>query len=126
MPYKPKRPCSHPRCSALIEVNTGGYCDEHKRKQQQEYDKDRGSAAKRGYGSRWQKARESFLAHHPLCVVCAGEGMTTLATVVDHIIPHKGDLHLFWDTSNWQQLCEYHHNQKTATEDGAFGNTSRR
>ena len=125
MPYKPKRPCNHPGCAALIEVNVGGYCDEHKRKQQQEYDAYRGSATSRGYGSRWQKARKAFLAHHPLCVVCAAEEHTAMATVVDHIIPHKGDPHLFWDQSNWQSLCEYHHNSKTATEDGAFGNTSR-
>ena len=37
--------------------------------------------------------------------------------MVDHIIPHKGDKQLFWDESNWQPMCETHHNIKTATED---------
>ena len=31
------------------------------------------------------------------------------ATVVDHIIPHKGDSDLFWDESNWQSLCKRCH-----------------
>lgn len=45
------------------------------------------------------------------------EGHITMATVVDHIIPHRGDQKLFWDRSNWQPLCEHHHNVKTMTED---------
>jgi len=28
-----------------------------------------------------------------------------MATVADHIVPHKGDLKLFWDERNWQGLC---------------------
>ena len=41
------------------------------------------------------------------------ENKLTPATVVDHIIPHRGDRKLFWDESNWQSLCERHHNEKT-------------
>jgi 5-methylcytosine-specific restriction protein A len=26
--------------------------------------------------------------------------------VVDHIVPHRGDKKLFWDSSNWQALCD--------------------
>jgi hypothetical protein len=48
-----------------------------------------------------------------------------IANVVDHIIPHRGDMELFWDESNWQSMCEPCHNRKTASEDGAFGNPSR-
>ena len=48
---------------------------------------------------------------------CYEEGHITMATVVDHIIPHRGDQKLFWDRSNWQPLCEHHHNVKTMTED---------
>ena len=44
------------------------------------------------------------------------------ATVVDHIIPHKGDMDIFWDEDNWQPLCKRCHDQKTATENGGFGN----
>jgi len=47
--------------------------------------------------------------------------MVTNATVVDHIIPHKGDYKLMYDQNNLQSLCKYHHDVKTATEDGGFG-----
>lgn len=44
-----------------------------------------------------------------------------MAEVVDHIVPHKGDLSLFWSRSNWQSLCKRCHDIKTAMEDGGFG-----
>lgn len=31
------------------------------------------------------------------------------ATVVDHVIPHRGNPDLFWDENNCQSLCQYHH-----------------
>lgn len=85
-----------------------------------EYEARRGTAASRGYGSRWQKARLGFLRKHPLCAHCQAEGRVTAATVVDHIVPHKGDPVAFWDRTNWGPLCAPHHNLKTATEDSAF------
>jgi 5-methylcytosine-specific restriction protein A len=36
--------------------------------------------------------------------------------VVDHIIPHRGNRELFWDTENWQALCTPCHNRKTKQE----------
>ena len=118
MPSKPLRPCGQPGCP---ELTRDGYCDAHKRQTQRDYDRQRGTAAQRGYGGRWRKARLTFLKRHPLCVDCQKEDRITPATVVDHIIPHKGDRQLFWDSGNWQALCAYHHNLKTATEDGGFG-----
>lgn len=81
----------------------------------------RPSSAVRGYGARWQRAREQYLRLCPLCVKCMLEGKITPAKVVDHIVPHKGDMVLFWDVNNWQPLCVQHHNSKTAKEDGGFG-----
>jgi 5-methylcytosine-specific restriction protein A len=49
----------------------------------------------------------------------------TEATDVDHIKPHKGDMTLFWDRTNWQSLCGPCHSAKTAAEDGGFGNARR-
>lgn len=72
-------------------------------------------------GSRWQKARRAFLAGHPLCVACKAAGRVVVASVVDHVIPHRGDAALFWDVHNWQALCASCHARKTATEDGGFG-----
>ncbi|MFK3973764.1 HNH endonuclease [Pseudomonas sp. NPDC087358] len=82
----------------------------------------RGTSSERGYGYRWQKAREGFLRKHPLCVHCEQRGRVTAATDVDHITPHRGDKDLFWDRQNWQGLCHPCHSVKTATEDGGFGN----
>jgi 5-methylcytosine-specific restriction protein A len=74
------------------------------------------SAAKRGYDRQWRKARETFLKGNPLCVQCLAEGDTTLASVVDHVVPHRGIHDLMWDPSNWQPLCTRCHNRKTGRE----------
>lgn len=74
------------------------------------------TAHKRGYGHRWRKARASYLAKHPLCVHCQQAGKVTVATDLDHIIPHRGDMVLFWDSNNWQPLCKPCHSRKTQSE----------
>lgn len=77
------------------------------------------TTAERGYGGRWQRAREEFLLEHPLCVKCQEESppRTTPATVVDHRIPHQGDQSLFWDRKNWQPLCAHHHSSDKQREE---------
>ena len=112
MPYRSNVPCKHPNCPKLIPYGQL-YCEEHKKL----HTKDRAFASERGYGARWQKARKKFLETNPFCVKCFDEGILTKATVVDHIKPHRGDPDLFWNVSNWQPLCEHHHNVKTMTED---------
>lgn len=109
--------CNHPGCSELV---TSGYCDRHK-KEKRNYDKQRGTASQRGYDSRWRRERLAFLKQNPLCVHCEQEGTVKAAKEVDHIVPHKGDMVLFWDKNNWQSLCKRHHSVKTAKEDGGFG-----
>ena len=83
-------------------------------------DRRRPSAARRGYGPRWRRARAAYLARHPLCVPCAAAGRLVQATVVDHIVPHSGDPVLFWDEANWAALCKACHDAKTARE-GRWG-----
>jgi len=83
----------------------------------------RGTAHERGYTYTWRKARKRYLAANPLCRECEAEGRVTPATEVDHIIPHNGDMDLFWDEDNWQGLCKPHHSSKTAKEDGGWGRT---
>ena len=78
-------------------------------------DRVRGGADARGYNSKWRKARVAFLQKHPLCAECQREGKLTPATVVDHIIPHRGDQRLFWDEKNWQPLCKDCHDKKTGS-----------
>ena len=58
------------------------------------------------YGRRWREARQAFLASHPLCVFCDQLGRVTAASVVDHIERHNGNETRFWDTTNWQPLCQ--------------------
>ena len=113
MPRRGPVPCSHPGCARVIEYGTK-YCEEHAALHKCE---DRGSAAARGYDRRWQKARKLYLNAHPLCVHCLKEGRYTKATVVDHIVPHRGDKKLFWDEDNWQALCKSCHDKKTGCED---------
>ena len=79
--------------------------------------KDKRTSHERGYGMAWQRARRGFLLSHPLCVMCTAEGKTTIAEVVDHIQPHRGDQSLFWDQSNWQSLCKAHHDSDKARQE---------
>ena len=112
MPYRSNVSCKHPGCAKLI-PHGQMYCEEH----QSLHRNDRASACERGYGAKWQRERKKFLDTRPVCVKCYEEGTLTKATVVDHIIPHRGDQKLFWDCGNWQPLCEHCHNVKTMTED---------
>lgn len=78
---------------------------------------DKQTSSQRGYGYKWQKARERYLQQHPLCVYCEREGRVTAASVVDHIEPHRGDMKLFWSPSNWQSLCATHHSRDKQREE---------
>ena len=83
--------------------------------------RERLSPAARGYGHRWRVVSKRFLDENPLCAECSTEERPVAAEVVDHVIPHKGDMALFWDPDNWRGLCARCHNRKTAREDGGFG-----
>lgn len=55
--------------------------------------------------------RHYQLVNNPLCIMCDQVGVTTAATVVDHVNPHKGDPSKFYDADNLQSLCECCHNK---------------
>ena len=112
MPTAPKRPCRHPGCPGFCEPGQI-YCPKHNKTESR--DSMRGTAYERGYNSRWRRARDHFLKAHPLCAECKRAGKTTPATVVDHVIPHRGDPVLFWDRDNWQALCKACHDKKTGS-----------
>jgi 5-methylcytosine-specific restriction endonuclease McrA len=78
------------------------------------------TSAQRGYDARWSQARIRYLSDHPLCAYCARDGALVPASVVDHIIPHRGDKVLFWDESNWQSLCKPCHDSAKAMEERAM------
>lgn len=114
MPMKPRRPCRYPGCPNLCDK--GVYCEEHaEHNPSRIYDRKRGNATERGYNGEWRVERKRFLSAHPLCVECLKKNRLTAATVVDHIIPHRGDMELFWDRNNWQSLCKAHHDKKTGS-----------
>lgn len=113
MPPRPPRPCL--RCGKAT-TNANRYCDAHKhiaeereRKARKAADERRGTAAQRGYDSRWRKAREGYLRSHPLCAECERQGRVTPATVVHHIDHNQWNN----DPSNYEALCrechEKHH-----------------
>jgi 5-methylcytosine-specific restriction protein A len=80
---------------------------------------DKRKTAERGYGGRWQRERAAFLARpeNVLCVMCKAEGKVTVASVVDHKIPHRGDDTLMWNQVNWQALCKPHHDSDAQIRD---------
>jgi len=57
---------------------------------------------------RWQQLRKRHLDAHPLCVMCERGGKIRLATICDHVEPHKGDEARFW-SGPFQSLCKTHH-----------------
>jgi len=78
----------------------------------------RGTRTARGYSNRWGRAAKLFLIEHPMCACaqCQARGLPLPATVVDHIVPHRGDPSLFWDASNWQPMAKRCHDRKTMSE----------
>ena len=108
MPMQPKKPCRHPGCPNLTYDK---YCEVHASVDR------RASAHERGYTSKWRRLSKLYLKAHPLCEECKRQGKLTPATVVDHIVPHRGNEHLRWSESNWQSLCKPCHDKKTGTYD---------
>ena len=61
------------------------------------------------YPRSWRQRRAKYLSQHPCCVYCLQQGVITPATVVDHVVPHRGDMALFNDPTNMQPLCKTCH-----------------
>ena len=107
--------CLEPGCPELV---PSGRCPRHASARQAWADRMRGSRQERGYGAEWGRARVAHLQQHPLCAHCAIEHRAVPATVVDHVIPHRGDMLLFWEPANRQSLCAACHGRKTLRELG--------
>ena len=76
----------------------------------------RPSAAARGYGASWRLERAAHLEHEPACASC---GIVRADNHVDHIERLRdGGRRL-------QTLCASCHGQKTARQDGGYGNARR-
>ena len=66
--------------------------------------------------SYWKTCRDVQLKKQPFCVECRKGKRLVFATIVDHVIPHKGSWTLFTDENNLQSLCKYHHGIKSQKE----------
>lgn len=60
---------------------------------------------------RWRRIARHQLKIEPLCRFCRDEGRVEPAVIVDHVVPHNGDITLFW-TGELQSLCRDHHEGK--------------
>ena len=109
MPYKPKRPCSYPGCSRLVD---GQYCDEHKQTAERQYNHYlRNPDTNKRYGRAWKKLRARFLLQHPLCAQCEAEGLLKPAQEVHHVLPlANGGMN---DEGNLMALCKSCHSKAT-------------
>lgn len=118
--------CNEPGCWRLVKGSR--WCPKHRidwdakeTARKREVDGRRPSARARGYDSRWERRRRSFLRRHPRCEDCGGQ-----ATVADHV-PTREELVARGvadpDADEWlHPKCASHHSQKTAAVDGGFGN----
>lgn len=117
MATQPLRCCLQPGCPELV---PRGRCATHARV----FERQRPSAADRGYGPRWAKVSKAFRAQFPLCGMrpdgvppvmseCHSTGQITAAYAVDHVVPHRGDPALMWDWKNLQSVCRECHAKKT-------------
>jgi 5-methylcytosine-specific restriction enzyme A len=119
MPYRSAHPCAYQGCPDLIR-GPGRYCVKHGQAEQQQYDKQRGSAASRGYNRAWQRIRTLQLRMYPTCADPFNtHALPVQAVDVDHIIPlRSGGTN---EQTNLQSLCHACHSRKTAKENGRWG-----
>ena len=110
--------CAKPMCPNTF-TGPGQYCDEHKPPPRED---NRPGARQRGYNRQWEKARRIYLHSHPWCECeeCKASKKPRRAEVVDHIKPHRGDMFLFWDKSNWRAMAKACHDSKTYHHDGGY------
>lgn len=63
----------------------------------------------------WRKFSADFIKENPECYSCGDK-----ASVVDHLVPHQGDLSLFEKSGNHLPLCVKCHNTVTTKFDRNF------
>lgn len=119
MPKRSLHPCSVPGCTELI--RDGRYCQQHIIAHSHLYEQQRGTAASRGYGARWQRLRKMYLAAHPICVDpdSVHPGQVIPATDPHHIIPRReGGPD---SEENLMALCHSCHSRLEAREGHRWG-----
>jgi 5-methylcytosine-specific restriction enzyme A len=108
MSIAPLHLCPYPRCRKLVST---GRCAAHARLADHRQNED----VRHLYRTeRWIALRREVLREEPFCQPCLEDGFGAVPNRhVDHKVPHRGDLVLFWDRTNLQGLCHAHHSAKT-------------
>lgn len=126
MPMRPPVGCDFPGCLGHA-LARSIYCEKHqpvredREADRNRYSKDPWRAEYNKPG--WRKnTQPAMLARDPLCKLqitdlCKQHGGDP-STVVDHIIDHKGDMNLFYDTKNLRGCCKPCHDRKTGLTRG--------
>lgn len=76
--------------------------------------------------ARWARLRKKIFKRDKHKCQATGVGLVggrkhPHAAVCDHIVPHRGDLALFWDENNLQSVCkEWHDREKQRLEKRGF------
>ena len=109
MAQRARRPCRKIGCPELIAGGTK-YCDKHT-KDARSYDKQRGTAAERGYDYKWSLIRLRFLKEFPLCYDCLALGRVEVANEVHHIKKKRDSGTDEWD--NLMSECHACHSRRT-------------
>jgi len=110
MPYGLRQKCTYPGCFELLEPGQHGRCSKHP------YPDAHHLEYQRLYNSRrWKSLRKLQLAKEPWCAECLLDGVHTIATEVDHVVPHRGEPVKFF-TGKLQSLCKTCHSRKTNRE----------
>lgn len=107
MPSRPRKPCSTPGCPQTV---TSGRCEKHT----QQAEAQRGTAAERGYGTRWERRKRAYIYRHPWCNLCGRP-----AQVPDHHPETRKELVAKGDPDpdadrHLRPLCTSCHNSETA------------
>jgi 5-methylcytosine-specific restriction protein A len=114
MPLAARKPCG-PNCKHFQPCPVHG---SHDQARYRTYNSNRRPDQKLYDTPFWRLRSKRFLRENPLCKDPDGKhgGFPVPATVVDHIIPHRGDIELFSAESNLQGLCKGCHSRKTLRE----------
>ena len=107
MPQRPGTACRRPGCAGIIHNGVCSVCGPRRMAAQAQHDQQRGTAAARGYGGRWQRLRKMYLQSYPVCVRCGQP-----ATDVHHIIARRNGGGDSYD--NLMALCHSCHSKVTA------------
>ena len=112
MPQRPGTACSKPGCRGVVRNGVCSVCGPVRVAVQRAHDEQRGTAAQRGYGARWQRLRAMVLNASPLCAECSRQGRVTPATDVHHLVKRRdGGPDSF---ENLEPLCHACHSRITA------------